>query len=894
LYTKGALERIRGALLFLEVFLEMATQQVLERVTAEIPRTREYFSIRELQTMTGQGQRNFSSVIIKELVDNGIDECEAAGRVPEIEIDWAYNDDGILSISVSDNGRGMDPELVRRILDFNVRVSDKVLYRSPSRGAQGNALKTVVGIPYALGSNAPAVIESRGIKHIIKPGTDPLNNVQIDHQQEKSPIAGTRVTVQMPGMSQEEDFCPEHWAQGFAIYNPHATVRIRYFLLKGSDSYQGNFPDGYILKSEKLYQPTVKFLDGWTKFLPTDPTSPHWYSVGDMKSLIYAHVKVGKNLTLREFVKTFKGLFRSDAAKSVCDQFPGISRLSDIQETNVVADLLAAMKAEAKKPKKAESILGCVGKEHFRQMLDRLYVVKDNRFWYEKDSTEVAGIPYFVEVAVAETEEPGSLFHGVNFSLTFSDPIEGVWIPGSKISSNGLIGYLNSAHCKPNCNNGVHTAVVFHLVSPGLEFLDKGKTHLPLPRDVAAMIGELLWPACKTIYQEEKRREKDAARQGKKDRARGREREREPNTQKDVVFHVLPQAFDEASGGGLYPVYVRGLYYQVRPLIQQYTNKELGFKYFSQDLLIQYQQEHGPINGLYYDPRGVLHEPHTGNTLELGTKEVDQYVFPEWVYDKILFVEKKCLWPILEAGQLAERYDMSIIVSQGYATQAARTILQRADKDRDYRIFVLHDADPAGYNIARTLQYETRRMPGYHVDVVDIGLKLEDALDMGLQCEEFTRQNALPCMLELNDLEREYFEGCQAGKKSWICKRVELNAMSAPQLVKYIEAKLAEAGAREKVLPPTDVVEAEAVDNYTDKLTQMVEDEIKQRLDISKLVEQVLESTKVADFSQLRDALAEKLVSNPPESWRELVKNEAELIASSVVEELKWDEFLPV
>jgi hypothetical protein len=44
-----------------------------------------------------------------------------------------------------------------------------------------------------------------------------------------------------------------------------------------------------------------------------------------------------------------------------------------------------------------------------------------------------------------------------------------------------------------------------------------------------------------------------------------------------------------------------------------------------------------------------------------------------------------------------------------------RTILQRADRDRAYRLFVLHDADPAGYNIARTLRDETHRMPGYHV-----------------------------------------------------------------------------------------------------------------------------------------------------------------------------------
>jgi hypothetical protein len=318
------------------------------------------------------------------------------------------------------------------------------------------------------------------------------------------------------------------------------------------------------------------------------------------------------------------------------------------------------------------------------------------------------------------------------------------------------------------------------------------------------------------------------------------------------VFYVLPEALDKATGGGQYPTSARSLYYQVRPLIQKYTHKELNYNYFSQDLLVEYQQINGPIKGLYYDPRGVLYEPHTKRAVALGTREIEEYDFPDWTFDKILFVEKRGLWPVLQAAQIAERYDMAVIASEGFATEAARTILERADRDGNYQLFVLHDADPAGYNIARTLAEETRRMPGYSVAVTDIGLKIEDALAMGLECEEFTRQNALPEMLALNEVERKYFTGRQAGKKAWICKRVELNAMSAPQLIGYIETKLVEAGATEKVLPPADVVEAEAEGDYNDELTRMVEDEIKCRLDISKLVKQVLESVEEADFSDMR------------------------------------------
>ena len=90
----------------------------------------------------------------------------------------------------------------------------------------------------------------------------------------------------------------------------------------------------------------------------------------------------------------------------------------------------------------------------------------------------------------------------------------------------------------------------------------------------------------------------------------------------------------------------------------------MDFDYFSQNLLPQYQHLHGQLPGLYYDPRGVLYEPHTGKSIPLGTREIEGYAFPEWLYNKILYIEKKGLWPIIEASRLAERYDMAVIAAE--------------------------------------------------------------------------------------------------------------------------------------------------------------------------------------------------------------------------------------
>jgi len=67
----------------------------------------------ELVRQTGHPVGYWPMVILKELVDNGIDACEAAGIAPTI---WINVDDG--GINVSDNGPGIPAETVEAIVDY--------------------------------------------------------------------------------------------------------------------------------------------------------------------------------------------------------------------------------------------------------------------------------------------------------------------------------------------------------------------------------------------------------------------------------------------------------------------------------------------------------------------------------------------------------------------------------------------------------------------------------------------------------------------------------------------------------------------------------------------------------------------------------------------------------
>jgi DNA topoisomerase VI subunit B len=208
----------------------------LERTTFETSRAAEYFDAWQLSTLTGVPKDEFASVCLKELVDNALDACETASVAPVVGVE-VERDDETNRLTVSDNGPGIPPEVVKKVLDYNIRVSDKAAYRSPTRGAQGNALKTVIGIPYALGAREPLIVAACGVRHSIAPWVDPAGAVHFDYTSSQEVTEGTTISLAIPnGQVDDEDdyylsqdFDPLHWVRSFVAFNPHATV-----------SYQGN------------------------------------------------------------------------------------------------------------------------------------------------------------------------------------------------------------------------------------------------------------------------------------------------------------------------------------------------------------------------------------------------------------------------------------------------------------------------------------------------------------------------------------------------------------------------------------------------------------------------------------------------------------------------------
>jgi hypothetical protein len=248
------------------------TTPILGRKTFTTSRLAEFCSPKELANQTGYAAKDWPLVILKELIDNALDACEEGGVTPVVDI--MVSDDGI---AVADNGPGIAPETVANILDFTSRTSSREAYVSPTRGAQGNAIKTLLAMPFALdGQHGEVAIETQGVRHRITFSIDPIRQEpRIVRVCEASLVKnGTRVMVSWPSLAcsilddAQADFL--RIAEDYTWVNPHLTLSVTRDRLDCD-------PVEWTVTATDL---------AWRKWRPSDPTSPHWYDEARLARLV--------------------------------------------------------------------------------------------------------------------------------------------------------------------------------------------------------------------------------------------------------------------------------------------------------------------------------------------------------------------------------------------------------------------------------------------------------------------------------------------------------------------------------------------------------------------------------------------------------------------------------
>jgi hypothetical protein len=362
---------------------------------------------------------------------------------------------------------------------------------------------------------------------------------------------------------------------------------------------------------------------------------------------------------------------------------------------------------------------------------------------------------------------------------------------------------------------------------------------------------------------------------------------------KAAAAQVMPEAYRKVSGNGALPANARQVMYAARPHIQKLTGRQLNDTYFTQTLLPDYLIETGVTWDIVYDARGHFNEPHDGKSFGIGTLEVRNYLArfqepalvearlsaasvatcgPRGSFGAVLFLEKEGFDPLLRASQIADKYDLAIMSTKGMSVTAARALADEMCHDHDIPLLLLHDFDKAGFSIAGTLQRDTRRYEFQNsITTIDLGLTLADVEGMGLESEHQFHPKAEKAALMANlrqngatEAEIAFmFADFDATRST---RRVELNAMTSPQFIAFLERKLKEAGVA-KIIPEKKLL----VDAYV-----CMERGRRLQEAVGDLVDQGIEDRKAP--KGLRSRIEEMLNRRPTKRWDEAL---AEIVAEA-------------
>jgi hypothetical protein len=340
---------------------------------------------------------------------------------------------------------------------------------------------------------------------------------------------------------------------------------------------------------------------------------------------------------------------------------------------------------------------------------------------------------------------------------------------------------------------------------------------------VAKTIADLLAKTTDRWAKQRKAEIRDAnARFRRSDRMSRRHR---PMKQTEAADRLMQSAYLKASANGTLPANPRQIYYAARPEMLRLTElHEIKDNYFCQTLLTNFMKDHPSLTAnwnIAWDDRGHFAEPHTNHEIGLGTLAVRSYIKrlgdmtirkagvsvtdvktmgPAGRYGAVMFLEKEGFTQILEAAKFAERFDIAIMSTKGMSVTAARTLVEELCGRRGLPLFVLHDFDIAGFSIKKTLTESGERFQFRHkVNFIDLGLRLADVEELGLDAERVNVSDNSAERLEINGATPQEIDFLLGGE------RVELNAMSSDQFIALVERKLAAHGVV-KVIPSAETL----------------------------------------------------------------------------------------
>ena len=309
-------------------------------------------------------------------------------------------------------------------------------------------------------------------------------------------------------------------------------------------------------------------------------------------------------------------------------------------------------------------------------------------------------------------------------------------------------------------------------------------------------------------------------------------------------------------------VTVRQIFYALRQIINNEYGRELNradYSVFTQKVVTKKLESNpGLENIVLFGRRGFFRDPFFKEELPLGTKDVYKFIQDSNVckdsiyevkqtvysvpsnllYNHVLFIEKEGFNTILDASGLLRELNLGVMATQGFGTRAAKKLIDYF-LNSGIKVYVLHDCDIAGYLIQNKFENGSDTFKK-SLDVVEIGLTVEDVKQLGKEglAETVTyEKNYNNALNILTEDEYDFFVIGSYYNNQY--HRVEINALTTPELLDFIKAKIKYEPIRPTIDQIKNYIDIDTNELVKDALFKMYGDSLELKIDKDKLAGEI-------------------------------------------------------
>jgi hypothetical protein len=815
----------------------------------------DYLQLQWLEKTTGISATKWDIYVIKELVDNALDADEAVGLDPieiRVNVRYARNEErDLFSLEIDVGNQTPFPlNQVKDIFDLNYYASSKSGLNVPTRGKQGNALKTIAGIPYALRhfhygdyqvQRWPIIIEPRGGErcmvayHIDEAKEEIEVEVKKDGVRSHDKYNWLRVGIDRFVQSSPRSITDLlELARSMTFFNPH--VYFKWSVKIGENSESWDFPG------------CKKWLG---RFSGTAPIS--WYDVGQFRSLLVSQVRSQPEMSIQELVASFPEFSKTNV-KPICKRLSNSTPRELLTSTHLVQSLYDEMIAvEELLPQRITvADLGGVGETSMVQNVTDFFGAPQQTTYKRLMSQDPLrpSCPFVLEVFGARFEGPlkRTIFTGINHTNNYDDPFSRTALVPFNRESNAAVRGLREFVETFGVSGTIPFVLIVHLICPNLRYQDFSKTFIdasPFREKLEQSLSEVL---------DELTRGKEQA-----------ERERAATIRTDIK-KLIPQAIQYLSPGGEAYFSLDQLVLAVRQLYMNKIGAATGEKLDGieiREAVEDYIRENpGALSGLLRRREVQVYIP--GHSVTTDVTSITSTTLGKACVNKVLIFSDAKMCEVFVANGLHRRFDVAVIALDG--TSNLFINLLRTIAKWEVPLLLAHDATVSGCSWDKQLR-EYLRYRKISLQMYDLGLTPAQGKSLKLASEitalsDEDRQKKHPA---LSDWEHQFLvEG----------RTYRLLALS-PQLLKvWLESQLGLLEITEKMVPPAEMSRTIAQKTFRMAVEKWVIEQIGKDVGIDLVIDCVVNAVrtdwKVEDLVNKTSFASEK---HKTQSWYELLED---------------------